>query len=201
MSKMFGGAGYNNGGWVMPRLVRLGVALTLVAGILGTVLTVLTSSPAAAAGNATVACSSGHPGVTTTTTTTTFVSAVNNTFTVECYEETATASDPAYPTISVNTPTALDPNATFAGGAPSSTTCAAGVNASTTTTSGSGTTEEYITECNITSSPPVGYTTAGATTFTVAATQDRGQYPDVAAQLHLGDPGSQLRRAQYSHLY
>ncbi len=83
--------------------------------------------------------------------TTTFGSSAggtNNSYTTECYAESGVTGVTAYPaTVTPTGGTGLPGDATF-GGNPPTSACGIGSGA-TTTTSGSGTTEEYITECAV----------------------------------------------------
>ena len=90
---------------------------------------------------------------------------VADTYNVECEEETGISGTSAYPTIAIASGASnLPSNATFAGNT-TSTTCST-ANGGTTTTSGSGTTEEYVTICQIAGTPAASQSPSAALQFT-----------------------------------
>jgi hypothetical protein len=117
-----------------------------------------TNTNGVTSGNGTSGANSGNLSVTVAAATTTcidpasggssvtFVEGTHATYTVECETQSGISGVTAYPsTVSVNSGALpVDANQTFGGSA--QTTCGIGSGA-TTTTSGTGTTEEYITEC------------------------------------------------------
>ena len=85
-------------------------------------------------------------------TTTTFTDGTAGSYTVECYSQGFTSASPGnYPTINIASG-ALPSSDDITFGGAVQTSCSAG-SGGTTTTSGSGVTEEYITECKVAGTP------------------------------------------------
>jgi hypothetical protein len=145
----------------MSRVTRLGLAVSLLAGIgLSTVTAVLESTPAAAAG--TYQCI--DPA--TAGTATSFIEGAVDTYTVECEGASGVSGTTAYPG-----------SITIASGAlpgDAGQTMPTTTPACTTTTSGSGTTEEYILECAFSATPTAADVGAYPFTFTANPGTDGG---------------------------
>ncbi len=106
---------------------------------------------------ATLTCTAPASGGSSTT----FDVGVANTYAVSCYEKTGVSGTAAYPSSITLAGGTLPADATEATSTSSSPAC-------TTATSGSGTSEEYILNCNIAETPTVGDVgTYGPLTFTV----------------------------------
>ncbi len=143
--------------------------LTGVLSVLGTAVAATVAVAPTGAANPGTTCTA-PTGASTTTTTTTFVDGQASNYNVQCYEQTDISGTAAYPTIAI-TSGSLPTGATFAGSNQTSCSSSSG---GTTTTSGSGTTEEYILQCNIAYTPPANYNTPAAVQFTVTPTGGYG---------------------------
>jgi hypothetical protein len=142
------------------RVTRLGLAVSLLAGLtLSTVTALLGSTPAGAA--TTYQCidpvAAGNA--------TNFIEGTVSTYTVECEGASGISGTPAYPS-AINIASGglpVDANQTFATTTASSPAC-------TTSTSGSGTTEQYILLCAFSATP----TSSDAGTYPLTFTASPG---------------------------
>ena len=146
----------------MTRVARIAVTVSMVAGLMSGIVVALTTTTAAAAQALT--CIDPASGGTAAT----FVVGTAATYLVECEEETGTSGTAAYPAVTVATDTLpADGNPTFS--APYTSGGSLPVNC-TQTTSGSGATEFYITECDLSDTPTPADTSGSPYTATFTAT-------------------------------